>query len=73
MLNVDGHLLLQLTSDITCAHTLERSHIPAHMRVVEGILHRLGICVITSAPTVGKEPLNVNTLAVIACLHGQLT
>ena len=72
-LTVDEHSQLQLTSDITCAHTLEKSHIPAHMRAAEEISHHLVICAITSVHTVGKRPSNVSIQAVIACLHGQHT
>lgn len=72
-LNVAEHLTLRLTSDIICVHTLEKSRTLAHMRAVAEILHRLVICVITSAPTVAKEPSNVSTLVVIVCLLGQHT
>ena len=70
MLNVEEHLRLQHTSDITCGHILEKNHTLARMKGVAGILHHPVICDITSVHTVVKEPLSVSTPAVIACLHG---
>ena len=70
--NVDGHLPLQPTLDITHGHTLEKSRILAHMRAVVEISHHQVIYVITNVHTVGKELLSASIQAVIACLHGQL-
>ena len=70
---MDGHSALQATSDITHAHTPEKSHIRAPMRAVEEILPHLAICAITSVHTAGRGPSSVSILAVIVCSLGQHT
>lgn len=72
-LNVEEHLPLLHISDTTCVRTLEKSHTPALMKGVAGILHRQVICGITSVHTVVKEPLSVSIQDVIASLHGLRT
>ena len=70
MLNAEEHLPLLHISDTTCVHTLEKSHTPARMKVVAGILPHQVICDITSVRTMVKEPLSVSIQDVIVCLHG---
>ena len=73
MLNVEEHLPLLHISDTICVHTLEKSHTPARMKGVAGILPHQVICDITSVHTVEKEHSSVNIRDVIVCLHGLRT
>ena len=67
---MEEHLPLLHISDTTCVHTLVKSHTPAHMKGVAGILPHQVICDITNVRTVEKGPSSVIIQDVIVCLHG---